>query len=419
MKKTSPHLIAFLVVAIDLLGFGIVLPLLPRYAERFEHDIPREWIGPMIGALMSAFSFMQFLLSPFWGRLSDRIGRRPVLLVGLAGSVVFYALFGYATIQESLLLLFVARIGQGIAGATIATAQAVIADCTPPEQRARGMALIGMAFGIGFTFGPLIGTFTTSSDLNGPPSVLPGFVAAGICLVGLILAIVLLPETLRPGPREPRHWLDTRQLRWALSHPPVAVPLAAFFLSIIAFGQFEGTMARFTKDVMEYTDQDNSWIFLYIGVVLTVAQAAIVRRLVPRVGEVAMIVAGTGLMFVGLTGMWWAVLSASKPIMLTILALAVIGFACLTPSVQALVSRRSSAEHQGEVLGINQSVGAIARIIGPLMGNVLYGAKGDPHYKPYIVSGCLMILAMVLAVTLRGERKSSEATEPTEGAEKR
>ena len=149
--------------AIDLLGFGVVLPLLPRYGERLE-------AGPAtVGMLMASFSAMQFLFTPVWGRLSDRVGRRPILILGLAGSVVFYALFGYASRIASLWLMFVSRMGAGISGATIATAQAYIADSTPPERRGKGMALIGAAFGIGFTFGPLLGAAALRLDPGSSP----------------------------------------------------------------------------------------------------------------------------------------------------------------------------------------------------------------------------------------------------------
>ena len=161
----SALVVVFLVVFIDLLGFGIVLPLLPRYAERYlpHTDVPPAAYGAFVGVVMAIFSAMQFVFAPIWGRLSDRVGRRPVLLVGLGGSVVFYALFGLASEIRpedgawlALGLILVSRVGAGVAGATISTAQAVIADCTTPQKRAHGMALIGAAFGIGFTFGPLI-----------------------------------------------------------------------------------------------------------------------------------------------------------------------------------------------------------------------------------------------------------------------
>jgi MFS family permease len=196
-------LTVFLVVFIDLLGFGIVLPLMPRYADRLlaPAGISSQLHGAVIGALLSVFSFMQFLFAPIWGRVSDRIGRKPILVLGLAGSVVFYALFGYGSslirggdtvtptedARLALLLMFVARIGAGIAGATIATAQAVIADCTPKEKRAHGMAMIGAAFGIGFTFGPLLAGAALIFFPDRPEFA--GYAAAILSLAAWMLAI--------------------------------------------------------------------------------------------------------------------------------------------------------------------------------------------------------------------------------------
>ena len=166
--RKASLLVIFLTVFIDLLGFGMVLPLLPIYAKDFARQLDlsegHTQVGLLIGLLMSSFSLMQFIFAPLWGRLSDRVGRRPVLMVGLAGSVVFYSLFGIATVYRSLPLLFVSRIGAGIAGATISTAQAYIADATSLENRAKGMALIGAAFGLGFTFGPLFGSLALPSE---------------------------------------------------------------------------------------------------------------------------------------------------------------------------------------------------------------------------------------------------------------
>ena len=208
----SALLIVFLVVFIDLLGFGIVLPLLPLYGDDYLNaylpggaNSPEG--GAILGLLMSSFSFMQFIFAPIWGRVSDRIGRRPILLTGLVGSVLFYALFGYASDLPTtsaglaLALLFAARIGQGVAGATIATAQAVIADCTTPDKRRHGMALIGAAFGIGFTFGPLVGA--------GALALFPqhrgatGYAAALLSGIALILAIRLCRKPAISS--KPRH----------------------------------------------------------------------------------------------------------------------------------------------------------------------------------------------------------------------
>src|SRR5437867_5151430 len=194
-SNRSALLIVFLVVFIDLLGFGIVLPLLPRYGSEFlvpllPGDAAAGWRGLILGVLMSSFSAMQFVFAPIWGQVSDRIGRRPILLLGLAGSVVFYFLFGWASslppetmALTALVLFFVARIGAGIAGATIATAQAVIADSTPPEKRKHGMALIGAAFGIGFTFGPLIACGSLSFFPDHLEAI--GYTAAGLSFIAL------------------------------------------------------------------------------------------------------------------------------------------------------------------------------------------------------------------------------------------
>ena len=171
--RKASLLVIFLTVFVDLLGFGMVLPLLPVYADQFAVD-EHGW---QLGLLMASFSAMQFLFAPVWGRLSDRIGRRPVLMIGLAGSVVFYLLFASATLRRSMSMLFVSRIGAGMAGATIPTAQAYIADSTEPQHRSKGMALIGMAFGLGFTFGPLLG-FLAAPTRDAEPGPWPGYAAA-------------------------------------------------------------------------------------------------------------------------------------------------------------------------------------------------------------------------------------------------
>ncbi len=249
----SALMIVFLVVFIDLLGFGIVIPLLPRYGDRYvkvllpsttasggqanllEGDGESRASGALLGLLMASFSAMQFFFAPLWGRISDRVGRRPILLVGLVGSVVFYLLFGYASdlpaerAALALTLLFVARIGAGVAGATIATAQAVIADCTTPERRKHGMALIGAAFGIGFTFGPLVGFASLSWFPDHHGAI--GYSAAALSLIALVLGILLLPETrhFEEAPPWRRRWFDWQTTREVLSRPTLAPIVLIFF----------------------------------------------------------------------------------------------------------------------------------------------------------------------------------------------
>lgn len=406
----SALLIVFLVVFIDLLGFGIVLPLLPRYGDDFVHDLVpngKDSVlgGMLLGLLMSCFSLMQFIFAPIWGRLSDRTGRRPILLLGLAGSVVFYTLFGIASELTDkalgLTLLFVARIGAGIAGATIATAQAVIADSTTPERRSRGMALIGAAFGIGFTFGPLIG----AGALRVMPNYrgAPGFAAAGLSLVSCILGMVLLPETWRPGSTSGhRRWLDWRGVQTALRTPIVGLLILIFFLATFAFGNFEATLSLVTKETFDLPADENYLLFAYVGLVLMLAQGLLYRRLALRVHETTFMKAGLVLMIAGLVfGMAILVIAAKEPgstgrliWFLLALAIAVTGFALVTPSVQALISRLSDSAKQGEILGVNQSASALARILGPAIGLTLFKME-TTHILPYAL-GCGLLLIVLL-----------------------
>ena len=425
-------LTVFLVVVIDLLGFGIVLPLLPLYARDLllpllPGDDNRQLRGLLLGLLMSSFSAMQFLFAPIWGLISDRIGRRPILLLGLAGSVVFYALFGIAsdlgaTVSAALglALIFVARVGAGMAGATISTAQAVIADSTTPEKRSRGMALIGAAFGIGFTCGPLLAAASFVVPLHGAP----GYAAAIFSAIALGIGLARMPETLRAGSiARKRHWLDLHGLRTVLHNPAVGILVLTFFLATLAFGSLESTLAFVNQVLLDpqaeltrETAQEkvlsveklrqNSYVFAYVGFVLMLTQGLIYRRLVQRIGEVRFMRAGTALMGVGLVGAvvilvtrdpdetqsWELVLAG------LVVTVSVIGFALLTPSAQALISRRCDAAIQGEVLGVNQSASAMARILGPAIGVSLFFTTTS-HALPYTLGAGL--LAVVLLMTLR------------------
>ncbi len=431
----SAALIVFLVVFIDLLGFGIVLPLLPFYTTDlleplFPGDGLRVVRGALLGLLMASFSLMQFVFAPIWGRLSDRVGRRPILLLGLGASVVFYALFGVASEigvrgapELALTLLFVARVGAGVAGATISTAQAVIADVTPPERRAHGMALIGIAFGIGFTFGPLLGFASLFFDVEG----MPGFAAAALSLLALLLALALLPETLRAGAASGRrHWPGVRGVRAVRATPTVGLLVGTFFLATWAFGGLESTLAlmnkvllnpdadvrvRLTKEALRSTERNSFLIFAFVGLVLMLAQGLVYRRLVTSVGEVAFLRLGALMMTGGLLAVVGLVLAVhgrhleGLPVIwglaLPVLTLCVTGFAFLTPSIQSLISRRSDPARQGEVLGVNQSASALARILGPLLGPPLFFAHTS-HAWPYVFGAGLLVVVCVL--TFRVQR---------------
>ncbi|MSQ95142.1 MAG: MFS transporter [Gemmataceae bacterium] len=410
-SNRSALMIVFLVVFIDLLGFGIILPLLPRIAEGYVSRIlpSATWeIGLIVGLLMSSFSLMQFVFAPIWGRLSDRIGRRPILQLGLLSSAVFYGLFGYAAslpVAEAtlaLVLFFVARIGAGIAGATIAAAQAVIADSTAPEKRKHGMALIGVAFGIGFTFGPLIGfgcLWISPTNLG-----LIGYTAAGLSALAWLLGLALLPETrvFNEDPTGRRHLLDPSAIRQALGDRAIGPVILTFFIASLGFGAFEVTLALFLKDTFNLGENGSFLMFAYVGFVLMLTQGVLYRRLASRVSEPTFIAMGIFFMLVGVTMQGAINYTGAVHLAYLFIALtaAVVGFAFLTPSAHALISRRTSADRQGEILGVNQSASAMARILGPVFGVTLYKAE-DSHVLPYIGGAILLLLLFLMLPKIR------------------
>ncbi len=399
----SPLMIIFLVVFIDLLGFGIVLPLLPRYGEHFAAS---KWV---LGALMASFSAMQFLCAPLWGRLSDRIGRRPVLLIGLAGSAVFYFLFARITHVGNngpiyglspLVWLFVTRICAGIARATIPTAQAYIADSTEKANRGKGMAIIGAAFGIGFTFGPILGAISLlfASEATGP-SAWPGYLAAVLSAAAFGLAVAMLPESLKPSatPAQRGPLFDGSAFQKALVRPHIGAILAAVFLTTFAFAQFETTLSLLTKRLGQ-SDSFNFLTFAYIGLILTIAQGGLVRKLIPRWGEFWMALVGVALMSAGLLLLGWTSQQNSMALVYAALPVAVVGYSATTPSLQALLSLCAGDDEQGGILGVGQSMSALARIMGPLIALPMQGLD---LALPYWVGAGLMAVSLGLVITLR------------------
>jgi MFS transporter, DHA1 family, tetracycline resistance protein len=423
----GPLLVVFLTVFIDLLGFGIVLPVLPRqaapYLDALGLSVEAGSGGAVLGILFSVFSLMQFVFSPIWGRLSDRIGRRPILLLSLTGSVVFYALYGLAVSAPvepppsrsaallALGLILLARIGAGIAGASVGTAAAVIADCTTPENRARGMALIGIAFGGGFTLGPLIAYFGLAVFDEARWGV--GAIASLLSFVALLIALFVFRETRRPGGAAAKEFFSARRSLAVLQMPTVGGLVLVYFLSIFAMAGFESTLALLTQKAFGMSDDANFLVFAAIGFVLLLAGGCY-RPLAKRLPERRLLATGVTLMLVGLGALaavaagvtgrglvagagnpWrWAFYAAA--------AVAVCGFAFINPSVSALISRRADPERQGEVLGVNQSFASLARILGPLAGMTLFSLHPS-RVLPYALSA-----AVLLAVASLLPRVTSE-----------
>lgn len=426
-RSRAALLVVFLTVFIDLLGFGIVLPVMPRQAEPFlaALGLSAAAQGAAIGVLFSSFSLMQFLFSPLWGRLSDRVGRRPMLLLSLAGSVVFYAVYALAVTVPStpaptrgqaalaLGLMLFARIGAGIAGASVGTAAAVIADCTTPENRARGMALIGIAFGGGFTLGPLIAYFGLAIFRQQPWGV--GAIASALSLVALVIAATVFRETRPEGGTAPRDRAGRSRMAAVLATPVVGTLVLVYFLAIVAFAGFESTLARITLSAFGMSDRDNFLVFAFIGAMLLLAGGAY-RPLAKRYPEIRLLAGGVALVAAGMAligGVTWWVhrnpAAGGEPITRGLFyaasAIAVAGFAAVNPSISALISRQADPSRQGEVLGVNQSFASLGRIVGPFLGSLLYGLH-DSHVLPFAAAMGLsmVVLALLPKVAAGGSR---------------
>lgn len=412
MRKASLGVI-FLTVFLDLIGFGIVIPLLPRYAETFLAGDPRK--GLKIGLLLASFSLMQFLFNPIWGRLSDRVGRRPVLLCSLAGFVISYGMLGWA---PSLTWLFAARIIAGIAGANIATAQAYIADITAPDKRAQGMGLIGVAFGLGFTLGPALSGFLAGPDRLHPRYDLIGFAAGGMSLAALMLAFFYLPESLpKEGVRAARPRLNWNNLRASLTRPGLAPLFFMFFVASFAFANMESTFSLFLEHRFQLGARAAGYFFVLIGLVIAAMQGGMVRILVPKFGEVPVLRAGLFVMTVGMFGL---ALAGSVPATALAIAGVALGNGLLGPASFSALSRAARVDEQGGVLGIAQGLAALGRVFGPVVGNLLFFGRpegsgllgyfaqreGTPQHisAPYYAAGGFMALAFL--VGLLGMKKN-------------
>ena len=380
MAKRAQLGTVFLIVFIDLIGFGIVIPILPLYAEEF---------GPspvVFGLLMASFSAMQFIFAPILGRLSDRVGRRPVLLVSLVGSAIGYVIFGFA---GSLFMLFASRIIDGISGGNISTAQAVIADITTPEERAKGMGVIGAAFGLGFILGPAVGGILVQVA-----PWLPGVAAAVASLTAFVMVLVFLPETVDPEARATarRHPFNLKSLGDAVGHPLVWPCLVIVFLIIFAFSNFETTFAQFAVFAHDFTRSSVYWLFVYAGVLGALVQGGLVRHLAPRFGEARLVFVGTIIGFLALGFMPYV---GTRGLLMVVLALLALGQGLAGPSLSALTSKLVDADEVGGVMGVYQGMSSLARILGPFWAEVVYGKIGVAW--PFRTGSVFMLLAAVVA----------------------
>lgn len=337
------------------------------------------------------YSVAQFFLAPLWGRLSDRLGRRPILILGLLGSAASYVVFAYA---DTLAILFLSRIMAGIGGATVPVAQAYIADITPPEKRAGNLGLIGAAFGLGFIFGPAMGGILAPIS-----SQAPGLAAAALCFGNGVLAFFYLPESLSREEREERDRgvapPRLRDFRIALSNATTARILLLSFLFTVAFAAMQPTFPLYGAIRFQLEERHVGYLFAFLGTVSAIMQGGLVRRLVPLMGERRLIqLAG----FPFIAGLLVIAYAHSIPVLLLGLALLALGFGGTLPSIVSLLSRVAPSQLQGSVLGIGQSVGSLARIIGPTLAGVVYDLRGMEW--PYLGGAWVAGAALLVALTL-------------------
>ncbi len=405
----SPLLFIFLTVFIDLLGFGIVIPLLPIYSIAYQASEAE------LGLLFACFSGMQFLFAPMWGRLSDRIGRKPVLVGGLIGTALAYLAFGFSdevartlfgadcSPREVLYVLFASRMLAGFFGANISTANAYIADVTTAENRTKGLGLVGAAFGLGFTLGPAMGGELAKYSLHAP-----GVAAAGLSLAAALFGWWKLPE---PARRSGSRAYGGEQLRRAIQDSRIGGVLLLAFLFVTAFAGFEAMFILFglanfpekfgmTTAIAQATLEQKMaaapyagrYLFV-VGMISAAIQGGLIRRIAPRFGETRLIIAGPVLLGIGLAIVGFAPSFAWVIVGCVVMPM---GFGLSNPSVSSLLSRAAPEEEQGAFLGIQQSVSSLARMVGPLLAGLVFTWQGSR--APFFVSAGVLGVAAALGL---------------------
>lgn len=391
--------VLFLIVFIDLLGFGIILPILPLYAQQFGAK-PNE-----ATLLVAIYSLMQFLFAPLWGSLSDRHGRRSILLLTLSSAVIAYAGLGFA---NSLGMLFIARAVAGMMAGNIATAQAYIADITTPTNRARGMGIIGAAFGLGFIFGPAIGGILTGTNPENPNFHLPALFASGLSLSALLCALILLPESLNSETKAKiqLHRSRQRRLNWLhlLQRPQLSMLIAIYFLVTFAVAAMDSTLALWSKQELNWGPQQTSYLFAFMGIVCTIVQGGLIGYLKKHLGEIKLLALG----IIGL-GLGLLLVGCSQSLILLLVAATFVswGISVSQPILNSMISQITDSQDQGQILGIASSCSALARIGGPTWAGASFVKFGSS--APFFSGFLVMLIALALSWRVNQNASSSKA----------
>ena len=395
-EKYKMHMalgLMFVTVFIDLIGFGIIIPLLPLYAKQFGAS------GLTVGLLLMSYSLMQFFFAPMWGRLSDKIGRKPVLMISLATSAIGYTIWGFS---DSLAMLFVSRIVAGFGNANLAVAQAYISDVTPEEYRSQGMGMIGAAFGLGFVLGPAIAGVASHFGVH--PSAL-GFIAAAFSFADLIFTAFGLPEPKKRSETVPdRFSLGVEFYLRTFANKKFALSLLIIFVSTFAFANMETTLVLLTNKYYNFNMQQNGYLFAGLGLVMVLIQGGLIRRLGKKYPDAPMITVGTALVTVGLL---LTPATHYLPVLCFALVILATGSGINNPSTSSLLSKLCSKDETGGVMGIGQSMSTLGRILGPVAGGYLFDAMGAS--SPYWLGAGCMAVACLLSLRLPKIQKTPPA----------
>jgi len=387
---TRPLLIIFLTIFIDLVGFGIVIPLLPFYAEQMQAT-PFD-----IGILVSSYSLMQFIFSPVWGNLSDRYGRRPILFFTIIGSSIGYWIIGFANI---LWMLYVGRIFAGIMAGNLSTAQAYIADVTSRENRAKGMGLFGMAFGLGFILGPALAGVLSRFGTH-----VPFLVAASMSLCNAILLYFILPESRKPNAEATRRRSRFADLAEALRDKKFGLITVEYFLVIMAFAIMTTAFAYYMMVKFNYNEEKTGYLLAYVGFLSALIQGGMFGRLANKYGEAVLVAFGSLVLVVSLFLVPYIGIGSGG---LTVLLLGMAGFSLgnsiASPALTSLASKTASEEEQGKSFGIMQSAASLGRVIGPLLcgfllNNAVNEVDNSTIFRTFWTAAAIMAVAFLIAV---------------------
>jgi DHA1 family tetracycline resistance protein-like MFS transporter len=383
----SPLLVIVSIVLVDLLGFSIVMPLLPPFAKEYGFS------AAQVGMLLAAYPLCQLVAGPILGRLSDRHGRRPILVLSQAGTALSFLILG---LSRDFTVMLLARMLDGASGGNILVAQAYIADITPPEHRARSLGLIGAAFGIGFVLGPLMGGLLVSAPVGPDWRLrLPFLVAAGFSTMAWLLVLLRLPESL-PADAESRQ--EARVLSWrgllkTVSDPAIASLVATGALLVLAFAALEGAFSLFLRERMGWGPGAAAYAFAFLGFTSALVQGGLIRRLVPRFGEATLMKRGITCLALGLVVTAFA---HDIPVLIAAIVLVGIGQGLASPSLQGLLSRTAPASDQGAVFGTLTSAQTLARMINYMIANLLLKYAGPA--APFLEGSSIAVAALAVAV---------------------